>query len=179
METNLPQSIEAILFATAEPQTYAILAQRLHVDIDTIAKAVDELTAMLEHHGIHITALNEVVSLSTRSEHAQLIESIRKDELSKDLSKASAETLAVVAYTPGVTKTQIEFIRGVNVSYSLRSLLIRGLIETKGSGRSIGYYPTVQLLQHFGVENLEQLPEYTATKAKLSTLLQSSEGPQS
>jgi segregation and condensation protein B len=175
MTTNLPQAIEAILFATAEPQTYATLASRLNVGIDEIAEAISVLATNLEGHGITLLTLNEVASLATASEHSALIEAIRKDELSKDLSKASAETLAVIAYTPGTTKSQIEFIRGVNVSYSLRALQMRGLIEQKGAGRGVGYHPTLALLEHFGVTALTELPDYAATKAKIEKLLTGNE----
>lgn len=168
---SIPEAIEAILFATAEPQTYAALANRLEVTIEEVAEAVVKLAANFDGHGINLVTLNEVASLVTAPTYSALIESIRKDELSKDLSKASAETLAVIAYTPGVTKSQIEFIRGVNVSYSLRALQMRGLIEQKGGGRGTGYYPTIALLQHFGIATLPELPDYAATKAKIDTLL--------
>ncbi len=170
--TNLSQAIEAILFATAEPATYASLAKQLNVDMDAIDAAVKELVASYEGHGIGVVELNQVVSLATRSEHATLIESIRKEELSKELSKASAETLAVIAYIPGSTKSQIEFIRGVNVSYSLRALMMRGLIEAKGGGRSVAYHPTLELLSHYGISSVEELPLYAETKAKLASLLE-------
>jgi segregation and condensation protein B len=168
---KIPQAIQAILFATAEPQTFAFLAKQFGTDTDTIKNAVGELKQMMEGHGIAVVELNDVVSLVTESEFSSLIEAIRKDELSKELSKASAETLAIVAYVPGIAKSQIEFIRGVNVSYSLRALMMRGLIEQKGAGRGIGYYPTLSVLEHFGVTKIEDLPDYTQTKTTLDTLL--------
>jgi chromosome segregation and condensation protein ScpB len=48
---------------------------------------------------------------------------------------------------------------------------MRGLIESKGQGRAVGYYPTLELLQHFGITDLTQLPDYAATKAKIDGLL--------
>ncbi len=171
MQPHLPQAIEAILFATAEPMTYAALAKLLDASIDNIGEAVTELKATLDGHGIILTELNQVVSLATSSEFSGLIESMRKEELSKELSKASAETLAVIAYIPGATKSQIEFIRGVNASYSLRALSMRGLIESKGAGRAVTYHPTLELLTHYGITRIEELPNYRDTKAKLEALL--------
>lgn len=168
---NIPQAIEAILFATAEPQTYASLASRLEVSIEEIREGVQTLITSFEDHGISVSSLNEVVTLVTDSDYSPLIEAIRKDELSKELSKASAETLAVIAYLPNATRSQIEFIRGVNVSYSLRALQMRGLIESKGAGRGITYQPTLGLLEHFGVASISELPHYEETKVKLSSLL--------
>lgn len=112
------------------------------------------------------------MTLATRPEHGALIETLRKEELQKELSKASAETLAIVVYHPGATKAEIELIRGVNASYSLRALQIRGLIETQGNGRSVTYHPTLALLEHFGVSGSEQLPQYQETVQKINTLLQ-------
>lgn len=168
---NLPQSIQAILFATGESHSYASLAKLLETDTDAIASAVQELKALMQGHSIVVSELNQEVALITHSEYSSLIERIRKEELSKELSKASAETLAVIAYSTGISKSQIEFIRGVNVSYSLRALMMRGLIETRGENRGAMYYPTLELLQHFGVASIEELPDYAPTKTKLEELM--------
>lgn len=171
MTEKLPQAIEAILFATAEPQTFKMLASRLETTEESIREAVGTLQSSYLDRGISLSNLNDTVTLVTSSEFSQIIENIRKEELSKELSKASAETLAVISYMPGVSKSQIEFIRGVNVSYSLRSLQMRGLIEAKGNGRGVSYHPTLQLLEHFGVASLEHLPNYIETKNKIESLL--------
>jgi len=169
--TTLAQSIEAILFAVSEPQSFLSLANKLQVSKDAVAAALNELAVALADHGITIIIHNDSATLATRAEQAPLIESIRKDELNKELSKASAETLAIICFYPGATKAQIEFIRGVNASYSLRALSMRGLVESKQVGRSASFYPTIESLEHFGVTAVEELPNFTETKQKLSVLL--------
>jgi chromosome segregation and condensation protein ScpB len=57
------------------------------------------------------------------------------------------------------------------VSYTLRSLQMRGLIVQEGSGRAVVYRPTIELLQHYGIATVEELPLYAATKQKLEALL--------
>lgn len=168
----LAQSIEALLFATAEPQSLSVLAERLEVPKEDVAEAITQMQGAFSDHAFMLLIHGDVVSLVTKPEHSALLEAIRKEELSKELSKASAETLAIVCYIPGVSKAQVEFIRGVNASYSLRSLLMRGLIETKGTGRALLYHPTLSVLEHFGVSSLEGLPAYAQTKARLESLLQ-------
>lgn len=168
---TLAQSIQAVLFATSEPMSINSLATRLDTNKEAIAIALVELSQSLEGHGIMLVEQGGTVTLSTRPDQSSLIESIRKDEISKELSKASAETLAIIAYTPGVNKSQIEFIRGVNASYTIRSLSMRGLIESKNEGRSVSYYPTIELLQSFGISTIEGLPEYAETKSKIDNLL--------
>lgn len=171
MKNNLDQQIEALLFATAQPQSLRSLATRFEVSEDEIKDALTTLEQILSDRAIMLVQDVQEVTLVTRPEHAKMIETIRKDELTKELSKASAETLSTIAYHPGISKAQIEFIRGVNVSYSLRALSIRGLIEARGSGRSVGYYPTLQMLEHFGVSRAIDLPEFAVVSEKISNLL--------
>lgn len=168
---NISQQIEALLFATAEPQSFKALATRLDVSVEDIKAALATLESTYEGHAMMLVQDGQEVTLVTRPEHSALIETIRKEELSKELSRASAETLSTIAYAPGISKVQIEFIRGVNASYSLRALSMRGLIESRGAGRSIGYFPTLQMLEHFGVARVEELPQYVETSAKIQQLL--------
>jgi segregation and condensation protein B len=172
MNNNLSQQIEAILFINPDPQSFKLLAGYLEVSVEELKQAVLVLEASLDNHALTLVQDNETIALVTKPEHTSLIESIKKQELSKELSKASAETLAIIVYHEGISKVQIEFIRGVNASYSLRALSIRGLIESRGSGRSIGYYPTLQMLEHFGVSKKEDLPQYAETVEKINKLLE-------
>jgi segregation and condensation protein B len=171
MKNNLDQQIEALLFVTAQPQSLSDLASRLEVSIEEIKQALVILEEALSSRAIMLIQDGQEVTLVTRPEHSAMIETIRKEELSKELSKASAETLSTIAYYPGISKAEIEFIRGVNVSYSLRSLMMRGLIEGRKTIRSIGYHPTLQMLEHFGVSRVEELPQYEETSAKITKLL--------
>ncbi len=168
---KLATQIESLLFATADPQSIKALSSRLSVSEEEISSALQDLETSLQNHAMMLVREGQEVTLATRPEHSALIETIRKEELSKELSKASAETLSIISYYGGISKAQIEFIRGVNASYSLRALSMRGLIEARGSGRSVGYYPTLQMLEHFGVAKVEDLPEFEQTKQKITKLL--------
>lgn len=174
MEHNLSHKIEALLFATAQPYSVTALSERLSCSTDEIEKALGALEDSLSDRALMLVRNGSEVTFATRPEHSALLEQVRKEELSKELSKASAETLATILYRPGISKTEIEFIRGVNVSYSLRALSIRGLVESRGGGRSVGYHPTLTLLEYFGVKNVEDLPEYQDTAKKIATLLEGS-----
>ena len=165
-------TIEAILFATAEMHSVSELAALIETSEEAIEEGLAALATSLTDHGMVLVREGNTVTLATRPEHALILEKIRKDELSKDLSKASAETLAVICYHPGATKAEIELVRGVNASYSLRALQMRGLIEQRGSGRSTIYVPTLDLLQSYGVATIEAMPRYTETKQKIDALLQ-------
>lgn len=165
------KSIHAYLFATAEPTRVKVLAERLAITPDQVRAAITELKSSLQDSGVHLVESADEVTLATAPEQHALIETVRKDELSKELSKASAETLSIVSYLPGIRRADIEFIRGVNVSYTIRALLMRGLIEARTDGRVATYYPTTQFFQSLGISSSEELPEYTKTRETLTALL--------
>lgn len=169
--TSGAQTIHAILFATADSYTVAGLATLLSTNTEQIEVDLENLAASLDGQGIMLVREGTAVTLATRPEHGALLETIRKEELSKELSKASAETLAIVVYRPGATKAEIELIRGVNASYSLRALSMRGLIEQKGGGRGVTYHPTIALLEQFGAQTTAELPHFTEVKTKIEALL--------
>lgn len=169
--TPTAQTIHALLFATADSYTIAGLSALLSVSVEEVENALQSLSEALVGQGIMLVREGNSIILATRPEHGALLETIRKEELSKELSKASAETLAIVVYRPGATKAEIELIRGVNASYSLRALAMRGLIEVKSMGRGLAYYPTLALLEHFGAQSITELPQFVEVKAKIETLL--------
>ena len=103
------------------------------------------------------------ITLGTSPEISELIENLQKEELNKELSKASLETLSIILYKNGTTRAEIDYIRGVNSSFILRALSIRGLVEkmvdSKDSRRFI-YKPSFDLLSFMGVKSIEELPEF-------------------
>ena len=83
--------------------------------------------------------------------------------MQKDLGKAALETLTIILYRAPVSKGELDYIRGVNSSFILRNLLVRGLVERSinpNDKRSFVYRPTFDLLSHLGIAKIEDLPEY-------------------
>jgi segregation and condensation protein B len=111
--------------------------------------------------------------LATSPEHKELIEKILKEERDRDLGRAGIETLSIIAYKGPISKKEIEYIRGVNSDYALRSLLLRGLVEKKASRtdeRVIMYNITSETLLHLGLKNITDLPEYSEMKKQLEVV---------
>ncbi|HEY4498607.1 MAG TPA: SMC-Scp complex subunit ScpB, partial [Candidatus Paceibacterota bacterium] len=110
------------------------------------------------------------VMLGTAPELSELIQTLTKEELSKDLGKAGLETLSIILYFGPITRSEIDYIRGVNSTFVLRTLLIRGLIErvqNKADQRSFLYKPTFELLSHLGIKDIQHLPEYKVARNEL------------
>jgi len=160
---NLKQKIEAILFFKGEPISIKRLGEILKVSKEEIGEALIDLNNDLRDRGIVLLEKGGEVTLGTSPELSSLIEHLQKEELNKELSKASLETLSIVLYKNSVTRAEIDYIRGVNSSFTLRMLSIRGLVEKttdpKDNRRYI-YKPTFDLLSYMGVKNVEELPEY-------------------
>lgn len=168
---ELSKAISAVLFYQAEPISEKRLATLLKVSPGDIRTALDELEGKLRETGITLLRKDDEVTLGTRAEASTLIEAITKEELSRDLSKASLETLAIILYRGPVTRGDIDYIRGVNSTFILRNLLIRGLIErveNPNDQRSFLYRPTFAMLEYMGVSRVEELPEYDVTMATLT-----------
>ena len=114
--------------------------------------------------------VNDEVALVTAPQASELIERLTKEELSKDLGKAGLEALSVILYQGPIGKSDIDYIRGVNSHYILRSLMVRGLVERlpdPSDQRSYRYRATPELLAHLGVSNREQLPEYERLRSEI------------
>lgn len=167
---ELERKIEAILFYTAEPTKLSFLAKTLEVKTDEIKEALTALTSSLNDRGVKVVIHNEEASLVTSPDHSELIEKIIKEERERDLGRAGIETLTIIAYKGPVTKKEIEYIRGVNSQYALRSLLLRGLIERSGSKedeRIVVYTITSDTIRFLGLNRIEDLPEYTERREAL------------
>lgn len=158
-----PSAVEAVLFAAGEPLEKAELAKLLEVPEKDLQKALEALKTALKGRGLALIDTGREVELRTAPEASLILKKLRESELSRDLGKAGLETLAVIAYRAGSTRSEIDWVRGVNSSTSVRTLLLRGLIEGEEDPqdrRRIRYRLTTDALAHLGVARAEMLPRY-------------------
>ncbi len=166
----LEHKIEAVLFYKGEPETKTRLAKILSVTKEELDDAVVKLDMSLESRGIRLLKINDQLELVTSPETSDAINKIRKDELVRDIGKAGSETLAVVLYRGPVSRADIDYIRGVNCSFILRNLQIRGLVkkvQDKENSRSYKYEATPELLKHLGITHVSDLPNYEQMRKEL------------
>ena len=171
---SLASQIEALLFFKGSTISITELATLTEHSADEVTAAVSELKNSLSGRGIRIVHEGGNVGLATAPEAAALIERIRREELEGPLGRAGLETLAVIMYRGHVTRADIEYIRGVNVSTTLRSLLIRGLVEridNPKDKRSFMYRITPDVPAYLGVSDIKDLPEYDAVLAEITAVL--------
>lgn len=169
---TISRNIEAILFHKAEAVKVKELSKVLEVSVEEIEEALSILEQTLEGRGVKLLKNNNAVMLGTTPETAVIIEKLIKKELDKELGKAGLEALSVVLYRGPISRGEIDYIRGVNSSYILRTMVMRGLVErTKSSKhKSFVYSPTFELLAYLGVSCVEELPQYTEVQEELRKL---------
>ncbi len=168
---DISARIEALMFYKGEPVSMRFLAGALKVSEDEVCTAVGVLEETLRNsrRGIVVLRNGDEVMLGTAPMMGSVIEGLLKEELSKDLGKAGLETLAIVLYRGPITRSEVNYLRGVNSNYILRSLMVRGLIEKveDSTARSTTYRPTFELLSYMGVSKVEDLPEYEGIQSSV------------
>lgn len=156
-----PAALEALLFAEGGPVEKKRLISLLGLKEPELKIALKALITQLDGHGVSVIETRGEIEMRTAPEAAGVVKKLRESELSRDLGKASMETLAVIAYGTDTTRGEIDWVRGVNSSASLRTLLMRGLIdgrEDERDKRRIRYSLTTEALAHLGIKNADELP---------------------
>lgn len=169
--TNIIAQIEALLFYYGEPIEIKKIAEILKIEIDACEQALVELEKNLlesETRGLLLLRKEKKIQLITKPELKHIGESIIKDEFREQLTPAALETLSLIAYLGPVPRATVDYIRGVNSSFTIRSLVMRGLVERGDEkGTSFHYRITERFLKHVGLTSVEQMPEYAKYKETL------------
>lgn len=180
---ELDAKIEALLFFKGEPVAIKKIAEILEVSIEDVNASLVVLAEKKEGTGLCLVLNENEATIGTNKEASIFLEKLRKDEITKELSKATLETLSIILYKNGpdkngVTRNEIDYIRGVNSSFILRNLLIRGLIEKKvdiKDTRRFIYTPTIELLEFMGVTEVSMLPRYAEVVEELEKAITNQE----
>ena len=157
--------IEGLLFLSGEDgMTLENLVKILEKSEDEVKSSIKELYEDYkdENRGIQIEYLGNHYKLTTKKEHKEYYKKMLLDEENSTLSESALETLAIIAYNAPITRVDVDNIRGVNSSYVVRKLLLKGLIEEVGRsdapGRPRLYNVTARFLDYFGLGSLDELP---------------------
>jgi len=157
--------VESVLFVHGDPCTRKQLCNFLSCKEDILEEVLQVVRASYqrEESGLSLIEKDDTLTLVTRSENAPFIQKMIYKDIYAPLSPALQEVLALVAYRSPITRQTIDHIRGVNSSFALRNLLIRGLIERvneEEDDRAYRYRPTSLFLESVGLTSLDQLPQY-------------------
>ena len=159
--------VEAILFLEAEPQSAARLARLTGLTAGAVRAAVDQVQRRFAgvDHGVQVLEVAGGYTLVPKPELWPWLRPHYGGLAQGKMSRAALETLAIVAYSQPVTRSEIESIRGVSPDAMLRVLGERDLICEVGRkevpGRPIQYGTSAEFLRVFGLTSIADLPKLT------------------
>ncbi len=177
---DLPQIVEALIFAAPEPVTATEIAKAIRrAAVDSgeedardwekitqkkVEKVIDGIGEAFATAGRPVELMEGPTGwrFVTRAEYAEWVRSLLPEMRPERLSPPALETLALIAYRQPITKADIEAVRGVSVDGVLHKMMDRGLVKVGGRadlpGRPLLYETTELFQEHFGVKDLDDLP---------------------
>lgn len=171
MEELLLQ-IEALIFAADHPLEIDEIQKILSVSLDypvdakTLVQASEQLVQKYEKDDFAFRIVKSAggYQFLTKAAYHQLVAALNGDKFTKKLSATSMETLSIIAYKQPITKSEIEYIRGVSSDYSIQKLLEKELIFIHGRqedaiGKPLLYATTAYLLDYLGINHINELPK--------------------
>ena len=164
MKQDIECVLESILFASGEPVSVGRISSALAVSEEDVLAAASSLAEKLSEggRGIRLLRLDDKLQLCSAPEYSDFIRVALETRKPPRLTQPALEVLSIVAYFQPVTRAYIEKIRGVDSSYTVSSLVDKGLIEQCGQldapGRPSLFKTTSAFLRTFGLESLDGLP---------------------
>lgn len=172
---NLENVIESVCFVAGEPVLVSDLCFKFDVKQKQIEKAVENLKKKYDDNsGIQILYFNNKIQFSSNPKYVDFVTSVLNPIRQRNLTKATLETIAIIAYKQPVTRLEIEEIRGVNSDYAINVLLEHKLIEIVGKKDTVGkpslFGTTDEFLKRFDISSVSELPKYDDLMAEIEKI---------
>lgn len=164
---NLIGVLEGILFVVGdEGATLEEISKILEISKEEVKELLLQLKDMYEKEdrGLRIRFLGNAFKLTTKEEHKEYYQKfLTSNTEHHGLSPAALEILAIIAYNEPITRVEIDEMRGIGSTYTLRKLVAKGLVKESGKsdlpGRPNLYKVTSEFLDYFGLATKEDLPD--------------------
>ena len=162
---NLDKILEGLLFLAGDGLDRGVIMEKLQVTPKQLDKAIEVLKQRYnEDCGINMITYKDKLQLCASPKYADDVSLVLNPIRERQLTKATLEVMAIVAYKQPVTRLDVQEIRGINSDYALQTLLNYKLIEVVGRKDAVGkpllFGTTDEFLRHFGIDSLDELPDY-------------------
>lgn len=171
MANLLSRQLQALLYAEGGVLSFKSLARSLDIPENDVRAGLAQLAHDLEESGLALVISDTEASLVIAQEARAAVVKVLKEDEEKNIGDAGLEILSILLYEGPSTRAEIDYVRGVNSSSTIRTLLSRGLVERSGNpedGREYIYRPTAELLAHLGAATREDLPSYGIISPELA-----------
>lgn len=169
---QLMPHVEALIFASERPITQMELTEMIgqameeSIEAERVATCLDAIREKYEAHyyPFHLKEAGGGYQFLTKKAYHKTVLQLNGDKHIKKLSSAAMETLAIIAYKQPITKSEVEFIRGVSADYSIQKLLEKELIVIAGRnedmvGKPLIYNTSKNFMDYLGINNPGELPQ--------------------
>ena len=169
---ELKPVVEGLIFAADEPMSikdlFAIFTDNTAIEQVQIKEVIDQLKKDYEGSGLELKEVGSGFRFQVREQYAEWIAKLWAERPAK-YSRASLETLALIAYRQPITRAEIEDVRGVSVSSNIiKALVERDWVRVVGHrdvpGKPALYSTTKAFLDYFNLKSLEDLPPLSELK---------------
>ena len=164
--------VEALIFASERPLTQMEITETLSqamettVEADRIATCIDAIREKydVDYYPFQLKEIGGGFQFLTKKAFHKTVLQLNSDKHIKKLSTAAMETLSIIAYKQPITKSDIEYIRGVSADYSIQKLLDKELIVIAGrneemAGKPLIYATSKNFMDYLGINSPSQLPQ--------------------
>jgi len=173
----LKSTIESLIFISNRPLTKKEISVITEAKIEEVGQALEELVKEYneKNGGIKIIQDGKEFQMVTNPDNTTIIQKFLKEEVTRELTPASLETLAIVAYRGPISRGELEQIRGVNCAIILRNLLIRGLVIESDADKDLSskdplkcsYNISLDFIRHLGITDIKDLPNYEKLNSQI------------
>lgn len=162
---NLDKILEGLLFLAGDGLDRGIIMEKLQVTPKQLDKAIEKLKERYNDDcGINFITYKDKLQLCASPKYADEVSQVLNPIRERQLTKATLEVMAIIAYKQPVTRIDVQDIRGINSDYAIQTLLNYKLIEVVGRKDAVGkpllFGTTDEFLRHFGINSLDELPDY-------------------
>lgn len=169
---QLMPHVEALIFASERPLTMVEMVEMLSaafelpIEENRVATCIEAVREKYDaqYYPFHLREAGGGYQFLTKKDYHRTVLQLNGDKHIKKLSAAAMETLAIIAYKQPITKSEIEFIRGVSADYSIQKLLEKELIVITGRnenmvGKPLTYATSKNFMDYLGINNSAELPQ--------------------
>lgn len=171
---ELENVVEGILFVSGQGVKIEDISSKLKVSDDDVRQAIENLKEKHKDDGINVITYSSSAQLSSNPKYFEDISTVLNPIKEKLLTKATLETVAIIAYKQPVTRLDIERVRGVNSDYAIQVLMNFKLVQILGRKNTVGkpllFGTTDEFLKKFNLQSIKDLPDYDSLLNRIKVL---------
>lgn len=168
-QANLVKKIINVLYLSGDEMSVSKIAEILSVKKEEIMNILSDLKSTLTNAGLKLLENNDSLCVVTHEDFSEILKSFTKYEIDDELTPAALQTLTIIGYLENPSTSEISFVRGINSTLAVRTLMTKGLIEKFDDKR---YTFSAEALKYLAISKKEDLPEYVKLNQALKEKLE-------